>query len=198
MTALETKNRNVRFHAIQSIIVFGFLSVAGGFLQQITYAGWLFGVVLAIITLSLWIVLMVKAYNGELYRLPPAGDLAARIAGIPPDESGETSSSPPGNNQPEAVVPPPATNVANAKVKGRIGRITTSGLTIAWSIIWLILLNKFSQYIAYYQMDAADGVTRWLGYPLLTNEFALWLPTINTVLILAIIGHIILIMFENL
>jgi len=30
----------------------------------------------------LWVVLMVKAYNGEMYRLPIAGDIAAGIAKV--------------------------------------------------------------------------------------------------------------------
>jgi uncharacterized membrane protein len=88
----ERKHHEVRFHAAQSIIVFGVLSVAlflcGGasaiaffvaaptfqFIQAIGNALW-FGAVL------LWLLLLLKTWRGETWRVPIAGDLAMKIAG---------------------------------------------------------------------------------------------------------------------
>jgi uncharacterized membrane protein len=75
---LEQKNRFVRFHAMQSIIVFGALHVAGVILGSIPFIGWFFGSIIGIICFILWIVLMVKAYHYRLYKVPWAGDWADR------------------------------------------------------------------------------------------------------------------------
>ncbi len=77
---LERENKFVRFHALQSIIVFGILMVASVLIGWIPFIGWLFGGLISILTLVLWVVLMVKAYQGEMYKLPWAGDLAERNA----------------------------------------------------------------------------------------------------------------------
>ena len=87
----ERRHAAVRFHAAQSLVVFGVISVAlllcGGasavaffvaaptfqMLQAIGNLIW-FGAVL------LWLFLLVKAWRGETWRVPVAGDLAAKIA----------------------------------------------------------------------------------------------------------------------
>lgn len=87
----ERQHAKVRFHAAQSLVVFGALSVAlflcGGasavaffvavptfqLMQAIGNALW-FGAVL------LWLFLLVKAWRGETWRVPVAGDLAMKIA----------------------------------------------------------------------------------------------------------------------
>ena len=73
---LEPKNRFVRFHALQSIVVFGGLTIVGFIFGFVPYFGWMVGVVVPVLGLILWIVLMVKAYQGERYKLPVAGDIA--------------------------------------------------------------------------------------------------------------------------
>ncbi|MEN8614386.1 DUF4870 domain-containing protein [Dehalogenimonas sp. THU2] len=78
---LEPKNRFVRFHAVQSIVVFGVLSVAGTMLGFIPFTGWIMSSFLGVLSFILWIVLMVKAYQGEYYKLPVAGDLAEQLLG---------------------------------------------------------------------------------------------------------------------
>jgi uncharacterized membrane protein len=83
----------VRFHAAQSIIVFGALHIliilttvlfglgfaAGGF------ANFSLGLslyrILDLISLALWIVLMVKAHQGQRFRVPVAADVAETIFG---------------------------------------------------------------------------------------------------------------------
>jgi uncharacterized membrane protein len=77
---IEKDNKFVRFHAMQSIIVFGALFVARFILAWIPFIGWLLAFIITILALILWIVLMVKAYQGEKYKLPWAGDLAEKYS----------------------------------------------------------------------------------------------------------------------
>jgi uncharacterized membrane protein len=73
----EPNNRFVRFHALQSIIVFGALSALTIVLQVIPFVGMLIAVFVVIpLSAILWLVLMFKAYQGERFKLPIAGDMA--------------------------------------------------------------------------------------------------------------------------
>jgi len=80
---IETENKFVRFHAVQSIIVFGALNIIWVPLQYIPpldlFIGWLLGG----LAFVFWIVLMFKAYQGIMYKLPVAGDLAEKWSGKP-------------------------------------------------------------------------------------------------------------------
>ena len=74
---LEKDNRFVRFHAMQSIITFGSLTVLSmifGFMPLL----WILMPILGILQLILWVILMVKAYQGELFKLPMIGDIAEK------------------------------------------------------------------------------------------------------------------------
>ena len=75
---IEKENRFVRFHAMQSIITFGSLSVLFLVLGFIPILGWMIIPILMILQLILWIVLMVKAYQGALFKLPMIGDIAEK------------------------------------------------------------------------------------------------------------------------
>jgi len=77
---IEPENKFVRYHAIQSIIVFGIISVAYAIFSWIPVAGIFFTWILSAIALILWIVLMFKAYQGTKYKLPWAGDMAEKFA----------------------------------------------------------------------------------------------------------------------
>ena len=77
---IEKKNKFVRFHALQSIIVFGVLTLASIVLTWIPIIGWVIGWIIWVIAIILWILLMVKAYQGEKFKLPWAGNLAAKNA----------------------------------------------------------------------------------------------------------------------
>lgn len=88
---IERQHRTVRFHAAQSLILFGGLSivifllsffsvamlmVSGGAFQAarvLVYLVWIGAV-------GLWLVLMYRTYQGDTWRVPLAGDLAAKIA----------------------------------------------------------------------------------------------------------------------
>ena len=75
---LEAENKFVRFHAMQSIIVFGILSIIGIVFGWIPWFGWVISSLVGLLGFVLWIVLMVKAYQGVMYKLPIAGDLAEK------------------------------------------------------------------------------------------------------------------------
>ena len=85
---LEKQNRFVRFHAMQSILFFGGISVlniilgiAGG------YAGSFLGLGLGCLSFLIglagfigWLVLMINAFQGKYFKLPVIGDYAERYA----------------------------------------------------------------------------------------------------------------------
>lgn len=74
---LEKKSRFVRFHAMQSIVLFAGLWIVFiiiSFFPVIVYS--LLNTLLSILSLVLWIVLMVKAYQNETLKLPVVGDIA--------------------------------------------------------------------------------------------------------------------------
>ena len=74
---VERENQFVRFHAIQSTIVFGSLCGLWFMLSAIPFLGWAIAV-LIILPLSafLWLLLLYKAYVGERFKVPIAGDIA--------------------------------------------------------------------------------------------------------------------------
>ena len=74
---LEPSNRFVRFHAWQSVIVFGALSIAWFVSLALGLIFWFFAfVVIPPLSAVLWLILMFKAYRGERYKLPFAGEIA--------------------------------------------------------------------------------------------------------------------------
>lgn len=75
---LEKENQFVRFHAMQSIIVFAFIFILGFVLGAIPLVGWILSLLLSPISLILWIYLMWKAFQNEWVKLPVIGDLAEK------------------------------------------------------------------------------------------------------------------------
>ena len=75
---IEKENKFVRFHAMQSILVFGFFLIANAVLAFIPVIGWGLMPVLGILQLVVWILLMVKSYQGEMFKLPVVGDIAEK------------------------------------------------------------------------------------------------------------------------
>ena len=52
--------------------------MAGALLDWIPFIGSFFSAVIGILAFILWIVLMIKAYQGEKYKIPWAGDFAEK------------------------------------------------------------------------------------------------------------------------
>jgi uncharacterized membrane protein len=91
---LIDKRPFVRFHAAQSIVVFGGLQIISIGIGIIFGAGFMmmrgfgsFGMGMALYSLInlvafvLWILLMVKAFQGEKFQVPVAAEIAKSIAG---------------------------------------------------------------------------------------------------------------------
>ena|SRR5579862_341164 len=90
---LIDKRPYVRFHAAQSIVVFGGLHVINIAIGIIFGAGFMIGGfgafglgaalygLISLVALVLWILLMVKAYQGEKYEVPIAAGIAKSFAG---------------------------------------------------------------------------------------------------------------------
>ena len=88
---LEKENRFVRFHAAQSIAVSVLiiavsvvLTILSTVLAVVPVLGWIIAVllsmVLAFVTFFLWLFLMWKAFQGQEWEAPVAGDLARKLA----------------------------------------------------------------------------------------------------------------------
>jgi uncharacterized membrane protein len=75
---IEKENKFVRFHAMQSILTFGGFLVLNVILAFIPVIGWSLMPILGILQLIVWIILMVKAYQGETFKLPIVGDIAEK------------------------------------------------------------------------------------------------------------------------
>ena len=73
---LEKENKFVRFHAMQSLATFLPLSVIAVVFSFIPFIGSVISSLIWIIELILWLILMFKAYKGEMYKLPVVGDFA--------------------------------------------------------------------------------------------------------------------------
>ena len=73
---IEKNNKFVRFHAMQSIIVFGGIFIAQWIISFIPAIGPVLSGLVSLLGVGLWVVLMVKAFQGEQFKLPWAGDLA--------------------------------------------------------------------------------------------------------------------------
>ena len=92
---LLDKRPYVRFHAAQSIVVFLGLHILRAVLAAIFGMGWFGGFgswgvftlgalllnFLILLSLVLWVVLMVKAFQGVRFKLPLAGDIAESLTG---------------------------------------------------------------------------------------------------------------------
>ena len=91
---LIDKRPYVRFHAAQSIVVFGGLHViniiigimfGAGFMMMGGWGSFGLGAALyclvSLLGLILWILLMVKAYQGEKFQVPVAAGIAQSFAG---------------------------------------------------------------------------------------------------------------------
>ena len=84
---VEKRSRTVRFHAWQSIVTFGLLTVAfcllllmppvpAGILYYLAWGLWFIVIILAA---YLWLLLLIRSFMGKPYTLPLIGKYAARL-----------------------------------------------------------------------------------------------------------------------
>jgi len=212
---IEQKNALVRFHAMQATFTFGVLTIATILLGLIPVVGPYFSSILGILMFIVWIVLMVKAYLGELYKLPVAGNIAMEILAAlerggkpdsPPEQAIEESSSTSTGESGNTEIREKTSITSSEKVKeqdkssdsyfhnSRAGRIAGYSGAIFWGLLLIILFCFFYQYIAWYSVASDGHVVR---IPLLTARYFIWLPILVFVLVLSIAGNIVLIIHDR-
>jgi uncharacterized membrane protein len=74
---IEPNNKNIRFHAFQSIIIFGAISILEIIFFWVPVLSWLIWVVGFIF----WVVLIVTTYQNRELKIPVANELARKWAG---------------------------------------------------------------------------------------------------------------------
>lgn len=78
----QKENSYVRFHAMQSTVLFGSITLLFVLFGIVPIIGWIIGILISpviwIVSFILWLVLMWKAYSGEKYKLPYFGNLAEK------------------------------------------------------------------------------------------------------------------------
>ena len=71
---LLEKDPFIRFHAMQSVVTFGILTI----LIMVPFIGLVLSPAIMIVGFVLWLVLIFKAYQGEEFKLPVIGDFAKK------------------------------------------------------------------------------------------------------------------------
>ncbi len=73
---IEKENKFVRFHAMQSVVVFVPITIAWVVFPFIPFIGGFLSWLLSLASLLLWLWLMYQAFQGNHYKLPRLGDYA--------------------------------------------------------------------------------------------------------------------------
>ncbi len=77
---IEKEDDHVRFHAMLSILTFGALTLLSIVFGSMFMFMAMMGSLINIAAIVLWILLMVKAYQGEKFMLPVIGEMAEQWA----------------------------------------------------------------------------------------------------------------------
>ena len=82
---VEKEDRFIRFHAMQSTVLFGGLFVVNilvdiifGELPLLSLLATLINTLILIVGVVVWLVSILKAYQGEMFKWPIAGDFAEK------------------------------------------------------------------------------------------------------------------------
>ncbi len=70
---MEKQSRFVKFHAFQSIVLFGGLTAVNLVLGMIPIIGWIVNIILWPVGFILWIAMMLLALQGSKFKLPYIG-----------------------------------------------------------------------------------------------------------------------------
>lgn len=74
------KRMFVRFHSFQCIFFALALLIVHVALWFVPFVGWAISMLVSLGAFILWIVLLLKAYQGEMFKLPVIGDMAEKQA----------------------------------------------------------------------------------------------------------------------
>ncbi len=79
---LEPYNRRpfIRFHAFQCLFFAVALTVIHVGLWLVPIVGWLINMLVSLAAFALWVVLLIQAYQGKMFKLPVIGDMAEKQA----------------------------------------------------------------------------------------------------------------------
>ncbi len=77
---IEKEDNFVRFHAMQSIVTFGALTILNIIFGPMFIFFGFIGPLINMAGIALWVLLMVKAYQGEKFMLPVIGEIAEKWA----------------------------------------------------------------------------------------------------------------------
>lgn len=80
---LEKENKTVKFHAMQSLLTFIGVFIVYFVIFFLTWFVpfmWMFSYLFGLLVFILWIILVIKAYQGEKFKLPIVGDIAEKEA----------------------------------------------------------------------------------------------------------------------
>jgi uncharacterized membrane protein len=181
----EQKNKLIRFHAAQSVVVFGALMLLSIVLRFVPFAGGLFAVTIGLLTFILWLVLVIKAYRGEFYRLPVIAELAEALLGV----VGQKTAGDASVEATSVIAPKEAPRPPRSRTLDVLG----SAFSIIFSLAAFIFINFFHKYIAYYSQ--VNGV--WNRQTLVTSAWQTWLPVVDVAIGLSIAGYAILIFSDQ-
>ncbi|TFH33820.1 MAG: hypothetical protein E4G93_06300 [Dehalococcoidia bacterium] len=209
---IEKENRVVRFHAMQSIIVFGvahilivILSSFGSFFTLGAWGGALMPVsivftvlwsLLLAFSIVLWILLMVRTYHKQQVLVPLAGDLAFWMLdkfGMQAPERDAMAFQGLGESLPRRDERPRHARFEDSAA----GRAVGSVAVIVWSIVLFVVFNFFADYIAFYYNSTEGGISQLLRYPILTAELSRVLPIFNAALGVSVLGHLIVLAWNR-
>ena len=196
---LEQKDRVVRFHAAQSIIVFAALSLAAALLAWIPAVGPFFGAAIGILTFVAWLILIIRSYQGVMVKVPIAGDIAEVIVPLTAAKADKAASDFEKKAEEKAEEVEESMQEIGKRLEkyleqSRAAQITGYGFAIFWNVAILIFLTFFNEYIAWYDTAADGTVTR---LPMLTDAFNTWLPIFIVVTSLTIAAYIMLIIYDK-
>lgn len=76
---LEKDSAFVKFHAMQSTVTFVGLGIISYIASYIPFIGWLFNLCLSFLMFILWVILMIKAYQKEWFKIPIASAIAENL-----------------------------------------------------------------------------------------------------------------------
>lgn len=79
LLATEKQDRFVRFHATQSVVTFLLVLFVHLMLSGLSVIGAVLYLPFLVTVIGLWIALMIKAWQGEMFKLPYLGDFAERL-----------------------------------------------------------------------------------------------------------------------
>jgi len=75
---IERDDKFVRFHAWQSTLTFLGALLVSLLLSSFPVLGWLLNIAFTAGLVALWVLLMLKAFSGEKFKLPYVGEIAER------------------------------------------------------------------------------------------------------------------------